>query len=525
MSDGVELKIDHYWPKAGGTFPTILVRTPYGRGMDAPFPIGLLFVFAQWRLAAHGYHVVAQTVRGRFDSGGSFNPLFHEAMDGRDTVQWLTRQPWFNGKLGMTGPSYLGYVQWAVAATSPGALAAMVPQLTGSHMDTLIYPDGAFALDLALRWCLFLDTLDSEGRRSTMAMLRRMSTAVVDRLLIPAFAHLPLQEADSVALGQPVPYYREWLAHPDLSDRYWEATNLKGAVPWVSAPVHLMGGWYDILLRELLRDYTALQAAGRAPYLTIGPWWHSDVRAARAAQRESLMWCAAYLKGNRAVLRERPVRVYVMGANAWRDLPGWPPPARETRYFLQPGASLSLDAPPVDAIPDHYRYDPADPTPSVGGTLLLTGGPRDNGRLEARADVLCFTTAPLDADLEIIGPISLDLYVRSSLGHTDFAGRLCDVHPDGRSINICDGLLRLNPGTDGVQPDGSRRIQIDLWATAHRFRRGHRLRLQVSSGAHPRWSRNLGTGEPIGAATSMIAADQTIYHDWAHPSALVLPVV
>jgi putative CocE/NonD family hydrolase len=179
----------------------------------------------------------------------------------------------------------------------------------------------------------------------------------------------------------------------------------------------------------------------------------------------------------------------------------------------------------VDVAPDHYRYDPANPTPSVGGTLLLTGGPRDNRRLEARPDVLSFTTASLDADLEVIGPISLELYVRSSLEHTDFAGRLCDVHPDGRSINICDGLLRLNPDTDGVQPDGSRRIQIDLWATAHRFRRGHHLRLQVSSGAHPRWSRNLGTGEPIGTAVSMIAADQTIYHDRTRPSALVLPVV
>jgi putative CocE/NonD family hydrolase len=205
-------------------------------------------------------------------------------------------------------------------------------------------------------------------------------------------------------------------------------------------------------------------------------------------------------------------------------LPSWPPPAWETRYFLQPHAGLSQHEPPVRAAPDHYRYDPADPTPSVGGTLLLTGGPRDNRQLEARPDVLCFTTAPLDADLEVIGLVSLELYVCSSLEHTDFAGRLCDVHPDGRSINICDGLLRLNPGTDGVQPDGSRRIRIDLWATAHRFRRRHRLRLQVSSGAHPRWSRNPGTGEPIGTATSMVAADQTIYHDGAHPSALVPPV-
>lgn len=527
MRDGVTLKADHYSPKGQDPFPTILLRTPYGRGSDLRFPFSLLFAAVQHRrVAARGYHVIAQTVRGRFDAGGAFNPFFDEANDGGATLEWLRAQPWFDGRLGLMGPIYLGYVQWATVAADPDAVRTLVPHITSAQLGTLVYPDGAFGLDLALGWISLLDIPIGKGQASAWSLLRRLNPAVMNRRLAPAFMRLPLREADDAAVGHPVSYYRDWLAHPDIDDPYWRSIDHRAAITQTTAPVHLVGGWYDIFLRELLADYARLRDAGRTPYLTIGPWPHSDQRGIKAALRETIIWNEAYLRGNPSLLRRQPVRLYVMGADEWREMESWPPPARETSYFLHAAGRLSTDQPAVGASPDHYRYDPADPTPSVGGPLLFVppAGPLDNRALEARADVLLYTTPPLTADLEMIGPVRLDLYVQSSLDHTDFFGRVCDVHPDGRSINICDGLLRLEPGDGALQPDGSRRITIGLWASAHRFAQGHRLRLQVSSGAHPRWSRNLGTGEPIATGTRMAAADQTVYHDRAHPSALILPI-
>jgi hypothetical protein len=227
----------------------------------------------------------------------------------------------------------------------------------------------------------------------------------------------------------------------------------------------------------------------------------------------------------------------MMGADEWRDFEAWPPPALHMRYYLREEKRLSIDPPANVERPDRYRYDPADPTPNLGGPLinLPRGAVQDNRVLEERNDVLTYTTPPLDRDLDVIGPVRLELFTRSTLAHTDFFGRLCDVQPDGRSLNVCDGLLRVKPETQVEHREHNGRVkhgrgdslylEIDLWATAYRFKRGHRLRLIVSSGAHPRWMRNLGTDEPIGAATTLVAADQTILHDREHPSALILPVV
>jgi hypothetical protein len=216
-----------------------------------------------------------------------------------------------------------------------------------------------------------------------------------------------------------------------------------------------------------------------------------------------------------------------MGANEWRELDTFPPPACPTYYYLHAEGRLSTELPGSDSAPDTYCYDPADPTPAVGGAFLgfAGAGAQDNRALEARADVLCYTTPPLAQEVEIVGQVQLTLFAHSSLSHTDFFGRLCDVAPDGRSINICDGLFRVVPGRGEIQADGSLQVKLDLWATAHRFQPGHRIRLQVSSGAHPRWNRNLGTGDDPSTSTRMLVAEQTIYHDSAHPSALVLPVV
>ncbi len=524
MPDGVVLRADHYAPRGQGAFPTILMRTPYGRGRDVAFPLGLLSVVQARTLAARGYHVVVQTVRGRFDSGGAFEPSVHEADDGRATVEWIARQPWFDGALGMAGESYLGYAQWAAAVAAPDRVQSLVPRATGAHFYTLLHPDGAFALDLAIRWVSALAALERANSLGLWARLHGLSAAAAERRLSVAFAHLPLREADAVAVGEPVPFYRDWLEHPDADDPYWQRADHRAAAAQVPAAVHLIGGWYDIFLRETLADYAAMRAAGRSPYLTVGPWWHTDGRGWRAALRETLAWHDAHLKGQRSRLRAQPVCIYVMGAGEWRAMDAWPPPVATATYYLQAGGALLPELPPQDAPPARYRYDPADPTPSLGGPLLLTGGPRDNRALEARPDVLCYTTPPLQSDLEVLGAARLELYVQSSLDHTDVAARLCDVGPDGRSTNICDGLMRLKPGGGTTQPDGSRRVVVELWPTACRFRRGHRLRLHVTSGGHPRWNRNLGSGDPLGTATRLVAADQTVYHDRAHPSALILPV-
>jgi putative CocE/NonD family hydrolase len=244
--------------------------------------------------------------------------------------------------------------------------------------------------------------------------------------------------------------------------------------------------------------------------------------------REALVWFRTYLRGEQGLLRKAPVRVFVMGSNKWKSLPDWPPPGYGAhRWYLQPGKTLAPQ--PAHAAeaanPDSYRYDPTDPTPAVGGSSLSrNSGPRNNRAVEARADVLVYTSAPLDHEIEVIGPVRAELFVQSSLEHTDFFVRLCDVDPKGKSINISDGLRRLRPGDPVVGADGLWKVTIELWATAHCFRKGHRIRVQVAGGSHPRYARNPGSGEPLATATRLIAADHTVYHDPEHPSAIQLPV-
>lgn len=518
MRDGLTLAADHYFPNIPGNFPTILIRSPYGRGKPAG-AFGLLLDFSAHRFAERGYHVVIQDTRGRFDSDGAFDPYFNEKADGLATVDWLKTFHWFNGVLGLWGGSYLGIVQWVIADAPP--VKAMVPSITGSRLQNIVYPDGAFDLSLAMRWAAIFQALDES--KNLLHGLRQM--AKVERAIRPAFAVLPVTESDAVALGKPIEFYQKWLEHIRPDDAMWQAVHQSTHPERVTAPVHFIGGWYDFFLRALLDDYAALKAAGRQPYLTIGPWHHFSEIVSLHDLREGIPWFDKYLKGDARHVRPRPVRIFVLGAHEWRDLDDWPPPAQPARLYLHTRQQLTTTAPAADEGADNYLYHPADPTPAVGGTQFSPfAGARDNRKLEARPDVLVFTTLPLHQPLEVIGPVRLELYVKSNLEHTDFFGRVCDVYPDGRSINVCDGLFRIEPGRSARQPDGSQCIEIDLWATAYHFKAGHRLRLQVSSGAHPRWNRNLGTGDDA-SGRAMQTAIQTIYHDAEHPSALVLPVI
>ena len=514
MPDGVILRADRYYPRKSPRRPTVLVRTPYGRS-----GYGVLGQV----IAERGFQVLIQSCRGCDDSGGEHNPFRGEREDGLATIEWLKAQDWFDGALGMTGPSYLGFTQWVVAPEAGPVLKAISTQVTSSEFRSAMYPGGSFNLEIFLQWMQITESL----KGSYWGSLRNMLTG--SRRLQAAAWHLPLREADEVLVGRPMKFWRDWLEHYQPGDEWWAAEDYSAGVAEVSAPNHLISGWYDFLLPQLLRDYASLEQAGRRPYLTIGPWSHSSNGLFGTASRESIAWLRAHLLGDRSALRAMPVRVFVMGANEWRDLAAWPPGDAQTqRWYLQPEAALGTNLPP-DAPASRYRYDPADPTPNVGGatnaTLGRGTGAQDNRKLEARPDVLTFTSPPLDSDLEVIGPVSAELYILSNLDHTDFFVRLCDVHPNGKSMNVCDGLLRLVPGQPPTSPDGCRKACIDLWPTAHRFKSGHRIRVQVSSGAFPRFARNLGTGEPLATGKTIRIAEQQVYHDPARPSAIFLSVV
>ncbi len=501
MPDGVVLLAHRWAPRSGGDgLPVALIRTPYGRGG----PFGMLMARP---LAERGYQVLIQSVRGGFGSGGSLDPMRQERADGLATLDWVVKQPWSGDAIVLFGLSYLGYVQWSVADRLPPQVKAMVAQVTESALTLEFLRADGMSLETPFGWGVLVGT---QERR--LAMLRQ---PVQTKKTARALWTLPLNRADVAAIGEPSQYIQDILAH-DAESPHWQGVDHRDRVAEVSVPVSSIGGWYDIFLPGQLRDFRILQDAGRPARLTVGPWTHIAIN--NVAFNEALEFGLAHARGEQPAPRP-PVRLYVMGQDAWRDFDSWPPQGyAPQRFYLQPGGGLAGDA-PAESEPDRYRYDPADPTPAVGGVRMVKDSGRvDNTALEARPDVLTYTTPALGEDVEIIGEVGAEIWFRSSLPHADVFVRLCDVDPDGRSWNVCDGLISLT-GADQLT-----RAEVRLWPTAHRFKRGHRIRVQVSSGAFPRYARNPGTGQPLATATMLLAADQTVYHDPAHPSAIVLPV-
>lgn len=523
MRDGVTLVADHWIPVGVEVGPAVLVRTPYGRGGSSR---------AMWELtaakfASHGYHVIAQDVRGRFDSEGKFVAFVHETEDGVDSLSWMAGQPWCDGHIGMWGPSYLGYVQWAAAAGGSPYLKALIPIIAHSHL--MQYHENGFPLDLLVRWMFQLSSMD-DGDLGPIERMRRVADAAVqDRYLTSAFNHLPLQTVDELAIGKADPLYRA-MSESGPEDPTWQAVDHSTSVAQ-GPPALFVSGWYDLFLDGLLQDYSVQVQAGLQPRLTIGPWTHMETGYIPVAFREGLQWYAEHLRGEAASPNTKPVHLYVLGANRWQQFEQWPPPSQNLRLYLHGNGAaktgrLFTHAPSAGTAPDTYIYNPADPTPNYGGPKLANdAGPVDNRPLERRADVLVFSSIPLREDVQFAGPVHLELYVKSSRPTTDFFGRLCVVDQTGRSTNICDGNFRLEPGRGEAQPDGSVRITVALSATACCVRAGQRIRVLVASGAHPRFARNLGILENQVTAVDMLPAEQTIYHDAAHPSALMLPLL
>jgi putative CocE/NonD family hydrolase len=509
--DGVVLLADHYVPEASQARGTVLIRTPYGRG----FPGDLLDARV---LAARGYHVVFQSCRGTFGSGGEFDPMVNEADDAQDTVAWLRTQPWFDGRLATLGGSYMGWVQWALLLDPPPELRTAVI-LVGPHdMNHAVYGTGGFTLNDFLSWSEMIVHQEQVGRLQGV-----VRTGTTPRRLAPAFAGLPLADASDRVLQHRAPWFRAWLSRPDQADPFWDRLKVGDALQRVAVPVRLVSGWQDLFMPQSVHQYEVLHRRGVDVGLTIGPWTHLQVgtRGAGRVVRGNLQWLDEHLAGEQRA-RQAPVDVYVTGADTWRELPEWPPPATKLVRYLQPGGRLTAEEPTGAGPSTSFYYDPADPTPTVGGRLLTSeAGVRDNRALEARPDVLTFTTPALVTPIEVIGTPVVELDHSRDNPHADVFVRLCDVDPQGRSRNFSDAYLRLDPAS----PTGeAQRLELRLDPCAHRLEAGHRLRLQVSGGSHPRFARNEGTSMPAASPADLRPTVHTVHHSPGAASRVVLPV-
>ncbi|WHT20257.1 CocE/NonD family hydrolase [Crossiella sp. CA-258035] len=512
MADGVVLLADRYHPRDRPDAPLVLIRSPYGRGSANDLAAGLI--------VERGYQVLLQSLRGTGGSGGNFDGFTMHQPDGPSTVDWLRRQTWFPGMFATWGASYLGYAQWELAATPvPEWKAAVIQDAPSEFYHGFMYPGGAFALGNALAWVQLTETMFDSGGSLWRQLAGQLTGG---RVLARAVDALPVREADHAVAGRRVRHFQQWITH-ETFDEYWAGMDHRANVANMPPLVHLSGGWHDFFLPGMLADHAALRATGRRVRLLIGPWGHGKGSLTRHYLREALATLDTAFTGADH-LPPAPVALHLGGANRWVTHADWPPPHQPTTWYLHPHGGLRTEPAP-ESDPSTYHYDPADPTPSLGGTIVgLRPGPKDNRPLEARADVLTFTGPPLTEDLTVAGPVTATLHVRSSNACTDFSVRLCDVHPRGRSTNLCDGLLRLRPGDPAADEHGVRTVHIRLWPAGHVFRRGHRIRVQVASGAHPRHIRNPGTGEPLAETTTLRPAEQEILHDPGHPSAVVLPV-
>jgi putative CocE/NonD family hydrolase len=544
MRDGITLRADIYRPQAEGKFPVLLQRTPYDKRGAVDFGL---------KAAARGYVVIVQDVRGRYTSEGEWYTFKHESADGYDTIEWATALPYANGKVGMFGGSYVGATQMLAAIASPPHLAGIFPVVTASNYhENWTYQGGAFEQWFNESWTsgLAQDTHDRFVRENSNAL------QWVRTLPLAKYPLLDLGATDGLA-----PYFTDWLAHPSYDD-YWKLWSIEEHFDKILVPVYHVAAWYDIFQGGTLRNYLGIKAHGgseaarRGQRLLVIIGGHAgggrkigEVDFGPEAEFDldeiMLRWYDHLLKGiANGVENEKPVKIFVMGSNQWREEDDWPlARAGETRYFLHSAGKantlsgdgvLGTTAPQAEP-PDHFVYDPENPVPTIGGPLCcdsahLAPGPRDQRPAEARDDVLVFTTPAFKEDFEVTGPVSVDLYASSSAVDTDFTAKLVDVWPNGFAQNLTDGILRARyrnspEKAEFMNPGEAYKFTLDLWATSNVFRAGHKLRLEVSSSNFPRFDRNLNTGEDPDHATRMVEATNTVYHDRAHPSALILPVV
>ncbi len=552
--DGVTLYADIYRPKSSEKFPVILMRTPYDKSVDWA-------VAPAFRIVPRGYVVIIQDVRGRYTSEGEWYPFRHEQADGYDAVEWAASLPYSDGKIGMMGASYVGATQMLAAIAQPPHLAAIAPNMTASNYhDGWTYQSGAFEQWFDENWTsqLAQNTLTRLIDENTNALVGVPTLPLIDYPVFN-FGQLP---ANAQLTQKLAPYYLDWLAHPDYDD-YWKQWSIEEHFSKISVPMLQVGGWYDIFNAGTLRDYMgakkygATEAARTQQHLLIEIGGHAgfgrrigDVDFGPHATENGytnviLDWYDFLFKGiQNEFATDKPVKLFVMGANEYRQEDDWPPPqAKFTKYFLHSSGkanslrgdgSLSTSSPKSETA-DTYIYNPANPAPTIGGPLCcdekhMEPGPRDQRAVENRDDVLIYSIGPLSHDLEVTGPVTADLYVKSSAVDTDFTGKLVDVGPDGFAQDLTEGILRMRyraspEHAELMNPEQVYEITLDLWATSNVFLRGHTLRLEISSSNFPRFDRNLNTGEEIRFERNYVAATNTVLHDAQHPSALILPIM
>jgi putative CocE/NonD family hydrolase len=560
MRDGAVLYADVYRPSGHGRYPTMLQRTPYDKGTNVAIALIL-------RAVSSGYAVVFQDVRGRFASEGEFYAFVNERQDGVDTLEWLVAQPWCDGNVGMFGQSYVGLTQWHAAISGHPALKAIIPTVTAADYHAgWAYQGGAFELSFNLSWTmtnLATNTVmrDTKIDPAAEATFQRLLDGVDD--LTPEFNRLPL--TGHPILAQYAPYYDDWVNHPTYDD-YWANLDVSVRHDSLNVAALNIGGWYDIFLKGTIDNFTGMRANAPAAVrnrqqLLLAAWNHSGISRgnpigahdfgvrATGAMIDSdgiqLRWFDRWLRDiDNGVDGEPPVRLFVMGTNAWRREQEWPLARTDWQeWFLHSGGRanslhgdgvLSRES-PVSEPPDSFVYNPRNPVPTTGGGLCCNpifsqGGAYDQRCVEEREDVLVYSTPPLAQPIEVTGPVKLVLYASSSATDTDWTAKLVDVGPCGYARNLTDGILRaryrdsMREGTP-IAPGEVVVYEVDLWSTSNTFLAGHRIRLEVSSSNFPRFDRNPNTGEQPGRSDEMVSALQTVFHVAEHPTHLVLPVI
>ena len=534
MRDGVELSADVYRPDAPGKFPVIINRTPYTKTNASTLNFGKYFV-------SNGYIFVAMDVRGRGDSDGKFVPYVNDGQDGYDAIEWCAAQEWATGKVGTLGGSYNGRIQWLAAVKQPPHLAAMIVLVTPS--DPFVeWPTGQ-PLPMTISWYHF-----------TSGHVAQNMEAVDWKKL---YSHLPLMTMDE-AMGRPNPLWKEEVEHSRL-DSWWEPQRYQNKYEQVRVPVLGISGWYDDEQVGTPLNFIGMTTKGvdekvkRSQKMLMGPWPHAINSTAKLGEVDFgstavidmngswLRWFDYWLKGiDNGVMNEPPVRIFVMGQNIWRDENEWPiARTRWTKYYLhsnghantlQGDGTLSLVEPSTEP-PDNYTYDPANPVPFItDASFAQIGGPDDYRKIEERNDVLVYSTDILSEDLEVCGPIRVKLSAASSAQDTDFMAKLIDVWPNGFAQRLTDGMVRarFRSGMDKpslIEPGRVYDYDLDLWNTCQLYKKGHRIRLEISSSAFPKYDRNLNTAEPLGTSTRMVKAVQTIHHDRGRLSYVILPII
>lgn len=553
MRDGTELATDVYLPLNDGKYPTILNRTPYDKA-NYELNVAHLIKYAQ-----QGYAVVTQDVRGRYGSSGELYAFINEYNDGTDCIEWITEQPWYNGKIGGVGGSYVALTQWQAAQQVGNKFSALLTQVGYSNTyHNWVYTGGAFQLAFNLSWGLAI----SARTHQRVFMYSPPGINQAD-----LFYHLPLIDIPKKA-GRISKHWNDWISHPSY-DNYWK--NLKPIdenYSSIDTPVLNIGGWYDVFLQGNLNNFMGVQKYGKtkktreSQKLIVGPWIHNygnygsemvtiktdfGINSLLDLKSEEKKWYDYWLKGiDNGIMDEPKVKIFVMGINKWREAETWPlPNTKYTPYYIHSkgnanslfGDGLLNTEKPGKEKTDKYIYDPEHPVITTGGstccsedTVATSLGPKDQRQNEARPDVLVYSTEILEENIEVTGPIKATIYASSDVKDTDFTVKLVDVYPDGYAMNVAQGIQRAryresweNPSL--IEPNKIYKYDIDLWSTSNCFQKGHKIRIEISSSNFPQFDRNPNTGNIFGMDSEMNIANQTIYHDEKFPSFILLPII